>query len=152
MKKIIFVLFICLTVSVAYANETRNNCGCGLGSMIFKDDDGLLSQTLAATTNGILGNQTFGITSGTLDCKQHTTLTQNKVIKKFIAASMDNLAKDIARGNGESLATLAELMKIPAEEHYDFFSTLQSNFGKVFPSADVTHIDVFNNIVAVINS
>ena len=149
MKKIIILtLVVCFVASIAYAG-TRSNTGCGLGSLIFKDNDGLLSQTAAATTNGLLGNQTFGITSGTLDCEQHATLAQNKVIKKFVADNMDNLAKNIAMGSGESLDTLAELMDIPTEERSGFYSTLQLNFSEIFPSEDVTPVDVIENIVEV---
>src|SRR3569623_1425632 len=40
-----------------------NNVGCGVGTIIFDGQSGAAPQVLAATTNGILGNQTFGITS-----------------------------------------------------------------------------------------
>jgi len=151
MKKVVFVLtlIICFIATAVYAG-TRDNTGCGLGSLIFKDNDGLLSQTCAATTNGILGNQTFGITSGTLDCKQHTTLVQNEVIQKFVADNMDSLAQNIAMGYGESLTTLAELMEIPEQERSVFCYTLQFNFDKIFPSGDVTPIEVLHNIANVI--
>ncbi|RYZ63378.1 MAG: DUF3015 domain-containing protein, partial [Proteobacteria bacterium] len=39
--------------------------GCGLGNMIL----GKENQVFAATTNGTLGNQSFGITFGTLNCE-----------------------------------------------------------------------------------
>ena len=39
----------------------ENNVGCGLGTKLFDGDSGLAPQVLAATTNGTLGNQTFGI-------------------------------------------------------------------------------------------
>ena len=153
MKKIIVLtLVICFAASFAYANATRDNTGCGLGSLLFQEKDGLLSQTLAATTNGIFGNQTFGITSGTLGCEQHTTLVQNKEIRKFVADNMDGLAKNIAMGHGESLTTLAELMEIPAEDRDEFYYILQFNFEEIFPTEDVMAIDVIKNIAKVIES
>ena len=42
--------------------------GCGVGTMIFKGKSGLAPHVLAVTTNGTFGNQTFGMTSGTLGC------------------------------------------------------------------------------------
>ena len=150
MKKIvIFSLVLCFAATIAHAG-TRENTGCGLGSMIFQGQDGLLSQTLAATTNGICGNQTFGITSGTLDCEQHTALVQNKAIRKFVADNMDSLAKNIAMGHGESLTTLAEMMEIPNDERTEFYYTLQFNFDAIFPAADVTPLDVVKNIDSVL--
>ena len=70
MKKVLListVLFLMASGTVL-AGATRENCGCGLGTMLFDGADGLAQQVLAATTNGFLGTQTFGISSGTLDC------------------------------------------------------------------------------------
>ncbi|MDY7031384.1 MAG: DUF3015 family protein [Thermodesulfobacteriota bacterium] len=150
MKKItVLVLVICFAATFAYAG-TRENTGCGLGSMILEGEDGLLSQTLAATLNGCFGNQTFGITSGTLDCEQQTTLVQNKAIRKFVADNMDSLAKNIAMGHGESLTTLAEMMEIPNDARTEFYYTLQFNFDAIFPAADITPLDVVKNIDKVL--
>src|SRR5262245_61167540 len=44
--------------------------GCGLGSMLFGKDNSKLMQVLAATTNGIGGNQSFAIPSGTSNCTE----------------------------------------------------------------------------------
>ena len=41
--------------------------GCGLGSILFGAKPGKI-QILSGTTNGIYGNQTFGISSGTSNC------------------------------------------------------------------------------------
>ena len=51
----------------------QNMAGCGLGSMLFKDNNNTKGvQSTAATTNGIFDNQLFGITSGTLGCTGDT--------------------------------------------------------------------------------
>ena len=81
--------------------------------MVFEGQNGLISQTFAATTNGIFGNQTFGITSGTSNCEQYKTFAYNEKLNTFVADNMDNLARDIARGQGEYLNTLAVLMEVP---------------------------------------
>ena len=55
MRKILCILVVSvLTCSLAYAAGPRENCGCGLGTILFENNDGLLSQTAAATTNGLL--------------------------------------------------------------------------------------------------
>lgn len=65
---------------------------------------------------------------------------------------MDNLAKDIAKGNGEYLNTLAVLMEVKEGERTDLYRKLQSNFAKIYSSDQITHIDVINNIETVIKS
>jgi len=120
--------------------------------MLFKNNDGLLSQTAAATTNGLLGNQTFGISSGTLECNQPAELYAREQLQKFVASNMDSVAKDIARGNGESLDTLAELMQVPVEKRDTFNTQLQKNFDHIFTSAQVTEAEVIENIITVTHS
>ena len=69
----LFTLAGCLFLAVpALAQQARQNTGCGLGTVLWgeKADNSILSQTLQATTNGTFGTQTFGITSGTLECNQ----------------------------------------------------------------------------------
>jgi len=70
----------------------------------------------------------------------------NEQLNKFVADNMDNLAKDIAMGHGESLDTLVELIGVAIEERPVFCATLQTNFSEIFPSERVTHVDVLENI------
>ncbi len=48
------------------------------------------------TFNGIFGNQTFGITSGTSECERPADFASNERIQKYVADNMDQLAADIA--------------------------------------------------------
>ena len=151
MKKTIMVLAIFfLIANVAYAGSTRQNCGCGLGSMLFEGQNGLMSQTAAYTTNGTFGNQSLGITSGTLGCDSPQSFTKNETLNIFVAENMDNLASDIASGKGESLDTLAELIELPAEKRPAFFAALQGDFDRIYPSAQVTHTDVIEKIASIV--
>ena len=152
MKKLTYVVSaVLLTVvfaGVGWAVDQKN-VGCGLGTMIFKNENGLVSQTFAATTNGFIGNQTFGITSGTIDCEQYKTFTYNEKVDTFVAENMGNLARDIARGQGEYLNTLALLMDVPATQKAAFGSHLQAHFSDIYTSDKVTHSEVVKNIVVV---
>jgi hypothetical protein len=145
------VVMAVMFAGVAFA-APKNNVGCGLGYMMFKDHDGLASQTCAATFNGSFGNQTFGITSGTSECDQYKQLWANKQLNTFVAENMDNLAKDMAQGSGEYLNTLAVLMEVPEAERADFCSRLQGNFAQIYTSDQVTSVDVLKNIESVISS
>ncbi len=124
----------------AFAGQAAKNTGCGLGTVLWGDkaDGSILSQSLQATTNGTFGNQTFGITSGTLDCEQPPNLAKNDKLFNFTAGNLDSLARDIARGSGESLDTLAELMLVPQQERVAFNATLQQNFDQIFATGDET--------------
>ena len=116
---------------------------------VFEGQNGLMSQTFAATTNGTFGNQTFGITSGTSNCEQYKTFTYNEKVNTFVAENMDNLARDIARGQGEYVNTLAVLMEVPDAKKASFRSQLQAHFSDIYTSDKVTHSEVVKNILVV---
>ena len=143
MKKLALALSSALVISTASFAGVNNQTGCGLGAMIIKDDSSAVLLALQATTNGTSGNQTFGITSGTLGCKK-TKFVLNDQAAEFVAANMDTLAKEIAKGEGESIDTLAELLNIKDKE--TFASNLQANYLKIYKNKDVEMNDVLDNI------
>lgn len=119
--------------------------------MVIGDQDGLLSQGTAGVINGCFGNQTFGITFGTLGCERATDLgKRNEKLDIFIAENMDNLAVDIASGQGETLGAMAELIEVSGEKRTKLFAALQNNFEKIYPSADVSHADVTEKIITIV--
>jgi len=143
MKKLLVSLAaVAALSSVAFAGA-NSQTGCGLGSVIIKDDSSALMLALQATTNGTSGNQTFGITSGTLGCKK-TKLVMNERAEEFVASNMDILAKEISVGHGESLDTLAELLEV--QDKAAFTASLQTNYNKIYSSKSVKMADVLDNI------
>jgi len=152
MKRIFVIVFAfsLILAGTAFGQELKENVGCGLGTMIFEETkDSVAIQVLAATTNGSFGNQTFGITTGTLGCRTPAKWVSNELLNNFVAANMDTLAKDIAMGRGEALDTLAELMGVAEAKRPEFYSTLQANFQKIFTSQAVQSADIIDNIVSV---
>lgn len=162
MKKFVAVavmsLLLVFAVSLDFAaaksttsGEAKRNTGCGLGTMLFKNkaDNSTILQSLQATTNATFGNQTFGITSGTSECEQPAKFAKNDRLNEFVVANMDNLAKDIARGRGETLDAFADLMQVPVEKRAEFYQKLQANFAKVFTSENVVMANVVDNVVTV---
>jgi hypothetical protein len=147
MKKVLLtIVVLLLTVSgTAFAAYPRHNVGCGLGTMLFEGESGIIQQVLAATTNGT-GFQTLGISSGTSECDQADKLASNEELNIFVAENMDNLALDAAMGQGEYVDTLAGLMDVPESNRVEFSQILQDNFSYVFPDASVSHVDVIENI------
>jgi len=151
MKKFLVLAILLLVATPALAGQARSNTGCGLGSLMWenKSDGSVISQSLQATTNGIFGNQTFGITSGTLGCDQPANIIKNDRMLAFTADNMDLLARDIAAGNGETLDTLAELMEVPAAARPVFAATLQANFDRIFVTGEETAGVVLDRIAVI---
>lgn len=153
MKKQALFLAVALSAAGAFAAGTiRDNCGCGLGTMALGDQEPtVLSQVAATFLNGICGNQTFGISSGTLECEPHAGIASNTRVQKYVADNMDQLILDIAGGRGESLNALADLLEVPASARTGFGATLQTNFDAIFPTSNVTASEVVQNLDRVIN-
>jgi len=143
MKKLIVSIAAVAALSSAAIAGVNSQTGCGLGSMIIKDDSSAVLLALQATTNGTSGNQTFGITSGTSGCKK-TKFVMNERAEEFVASNMDQLAKEIAMGHGESVDTLAELLAVDDKEV--FASALQANYNSIYTSQNVEMADVLDNI------
>ena len=127
----------------------KRNTGCGLGYILFKDQKGKLAEILAATTNATLLNQTFGITFGTLECEDTQAVSKNEKLNRFVAENMDELAQDIARGEGMYVNTLADLMNVPEERKPEFYTKLQNNFERIFPSENVSSAHVIKAIASL---
>lgn len=103
---------------------TYGSAGCGLGSMVFGKEEGAM-QVIAATLNGT-GVQTFGITSGTSNCGK--SLFAKAEVQSFIQSNAVALENDIARGQGETLNTLNNMLGCGAE----FNGTLQQNYKNIY--------------------
>lgn len=147
MKRMIFIaLSVALVSGSAFAAKKYHAQGCGLGSMLFTEDT-LLHNVLGATTNGTSGNQTFGMSTGTLGCE---TADGKKLVNHevFIEANRVALANDIARGNGETLAGLSEMYGCNAQK---MGPVLQKNYKTIFPSAQVPAAQINNTIHKIVN-
>ncbi|WP_260259202.1 DUF3015 domain-containing protein [Vibrio intestinalis] len=151
MKKLLAVAALAATLPMSNIALADQDIGCGLGTMVFDGKSGKVFKVLGATTNGTSGNQTFGITFGTLGCDGNGTITSSEKLAMFIDGNIDNLARDIAKGEGETLATLSEVWGVQEADKAAFNALAQENFAEVFKSENVTSEEVFanlNNLVA----
>lgn len=146
-----------ISAVIAFAPMTvmaagENNIGsCGWGSKLFEGQQGIAPQVLGATTNGTSGNQTFAITSGTSGCTQDGAVSSNWKTAMLIDGNKTKLARDMAVGHGETLASLASLIGIQGKDRDTFYRVAQENFTTIFPSEDVTTSqirDSLRNVVA----
>ncbi len=152
MKKTILGMLLVSASAGAMAAGNHGPAGCGLGThVIFKDANEWHEHVLAATTNGTSGNQTFGMTSGTLGC-QDANGPLSAGVDRFLDENLEQVASDSARGEGEMLDALAELIGVEAEDESAFRAAMQRHFDVIFPSAETTSGDSYQAIVAIMSS
>ncbi len=106
--------------------------GCGLGSIVFGPKPGMI-QIVAATLNGT-GVQTFGITTGTSNCDIPEMGQQAAV---FIEVNKEIVKKDAARGNGESLESLGQILG--CTNSAKFGEMMQQNYESIFNPENSTY-------------
>lgn len=146
-------VFVLLLTAVCHAEEKASwikregfgSAGCGFGSMLMGPDG---NQILAATTNTTSGSQTFGISSGSLNCRRDQVVIVGREIPMYIEVNRMALANDAARGQGETLAGLASLMS--CDEH-DVGEILKKNYKKIFVETHMRPERIQANIIRVIS-
>lgn len=103
--------------------------GCGLGSLIIKDDNKI--QILAATLNST-GIQTLGITSGTSNCLPASKAAQLQKQKTFVQENLENLRRDMVKGDGEYLKAYAEVLGCQSQAYGSFAQFAQTEHAQLF--------------------
>lgn len=119
--------------------------GCGLGSVVFGPKTGMI-QIVAATLNGTGGNQTFGITTGTSNCDIPGMGHQAAA---FIEVNREIVSKDAARGQGETIASLASILN--CQDETAFGQNLQQNYESIFATENNSY-DVTRKILSTIEA
>lgn len=133
MKKLM-VIAVGLLMS-ASAMAAHGPAGCGLGSLLFAGKKGLVFNVLAGTVNGTSGNQTFGMSTGTLGCEDAKTATVSAV--SFIDNNLVALSNDIAKGQGLTLNAYLNLVnKTNANT-----TVLKANFSQIFAGTNAQMIN-----------
>lgn len=150
MKKIIAATALAVALPfAAVANAAPTDAGCGLGSVLLADSpDTLVFNVLGATLNMTSGNQTFGMTTGTLNCSTSNSIL---ALQTFVNDNLDTLAVDAARGEGEALTTLATIWGMDDAAKESFAKVTQANFGDVFSSDSVTAEQVLENMNRIVS-
>ncbi len=152
MKKILTFAATLVAVSTLSNTAHASSSGCGLGNILLNGNRGVASNVLAVTTNGSSGNQTFGITSGTLGCDGDDLVHSDIKLAFFVDENLDQLAKDIANGSGEYLEASANLLGVKEGDKVHFFSVMQNNFSNIFSSENAQTVDVIAAISKVLES
>lgn len=135
------VVALPLCATGVWAENPDNGPGCGLGKLAWADyghQKSIGPQVMMATTNGTFGTQTFGISSGTSGCTNDGTIFAEHKVNVFAAANYDSLSQEMARGGGEHLASLADLMGVPEKKRPEFFALAQAQYASLVASGDNT--------------
>lgn len=168
MKRFLVVVIAACVSMTAFAQEAKKNTGligssvdkggqsdaygmggCGLGSVLFGETESRGGQILAATTNGIYGNGTFGMSSGTSNCvpdNSASSAAMRKNMDMFVTANRESLANDIAKSNGETIVAISNIMGCKDSAYLG--AKLQSRYETIFSSKeDATVSDnMFNTV------
>jgi Protein of unknown function (DUF3015) len=141
---------VVLLSSAAAVAAPYGVAGCGLGSIILKNEPTGAAQILAATLNSLFGNQTFGITTGTLNCGPAAADQVTQRTQVFVEANREVLAKDISRGQGETIVNLAAIAGCGNADAVG--ATLQGKFGTIFPSEQTPSTEVTKSLLETLKS
>jgi len=142
MKKALSKVALALSLTVmaasgAQAYSTQDAAGCGVGTLIFKDQHGLIFNLLATTTNGILFgtvSQTFGI----LNCPADASVSGK--IASFIDFNKQQLAIEVAQGKGDRLAALVEMYGVKQADRQAAIAALKANQIAIFSQQSTSAI------------
>jgi hypothetical protein len=108
MKLVMMFVAVFAIAAPAFASDGGGSDGCGLGWQVTQKKS-FLATTTRATTNGVVP-PTFGMTSGTIGCDQHTFAKNEMPAVNMVATNQDAILIDIAAGGGEHLAALGQAM------------------------------------------
>ena len=142
MKKnlVLGAVFAAALFAVSPAMAIDSTGGCGLGSMAWRGQSGIIPQVLAMTTNGIFLN-TIGVTLGTSGCDPNGRVTggTGKLVLAVIENNMEQFAMDASAGRGETIDTIAGLLEVDSKE---LGARAQQNFAYLFTDENVEAVDL----------
>lgn len=120
------LLLVAIPIESVLAANPDNGPGCGLGKLAWSDykhPKNIAPQVMMATTNG-----TFGISFGTSGCTNDGQVMAARKPDMFVASTFESLSEDLAREQGEPLASLGTMMGVSVEHQPAFFSLAQDRY------------------------
>jgi hypothetical protein len=154
MRRLVLIAALFLSTTALAADSTMGalkgggaygTAGCGLGSMAFGSQPGAI-QIVAATLNGT-GIQTFGITTGTSNCGSGVMAAGTK---NFVEANREVLAKDMSRGQGETIGALTVMAGCSNSQAVG--AALQSRYSTIIPSEKASSQEIADKLLETLKA
>lgn len=146
MKNIIIGLIALVSASSVMAGDSSS--GCGMGWQVAP------RQSLVSSTTRTIVNATFsstiGMTLGTSGCARHSIVQNDKKGIHFAEANLNQLALEMARGNGEFVTSFASVFG--CQNSKAFGSMVKANYEVVLPSEKTSGVELYNNVKAQIKN
>ena len=139
-----FLLLATLVLLPTFA-MADSSTGCGLGSMIWRKNS-IVSALFRATTNHSFSSQLFGITTGTSGCSQHSIVKRDMYPVYYAEANLPELRYEMAQGQGEYVATFAEVLGCSPAAQVEFTAWAQSSYPKLFSNAKANSQDFLKGL------
>ncbi len=122
-----------LAIGLPFQLFADSSVGCGLGQIVAKKNS-LISATTRSITNATFSSQLFGITSGTSGCSQHSLVMIPQEAVQFATLHQDEIKRDTAQGEGESLAALAHGLGCNDQGYKNLTNQMQDKYDDLFDS------------------
>lgn len=149
MKKIL-CLSIAALLTAQSAQAIDSTGGCGLGSMAWRGQSGIIPQVAAMTTNATFLN-TIGVTLGTSGCDPNGRVTggTGKLVLAVIENNMEQFAMDVSAGKGETIDTIAGILNVDSDK---LGIAAQQNFVYLFMDENTEAVDLTLKIMELANA
>jgi hypothetical protein len=131
--------------SLALAESPGGSDICGLGWQVTQKKSFLATST-RSTTN-VFVPPTFGMTSGTIGCSQHSIAKRDESAAIYAVTNYEPLKMELAEGRGEYVEGFARTLGCSDQVVPDFGKAIQ---GKYKGLNDSTGIELFDEIKAEI--
>lgn len=125
---------------------------CGIGAALFPGH-----KVLAVTSNVIWDIGTTAVTSAT--ASPETCSGKSATAAKFILDSYESLAEETARGEGEHLAALLNILEVKDADRAAVISSLRTQMAQQVSAADYTSTDklqkssdYYTSVMAALNA
>lgn len=99
---------------------------------------GISVASCTVVTDPTKASSDFSSSSSGGSSKKDGALQEEKKLSDFATVNFERLKKDMAAGNGEHLAALATLLRVPQEQQPAFFAFTQEKFPVLCPSGKAT--------------
>lgn len=146
MKNLLIGLFALLSATSVFAADSSS--GCGMGWEVAPKQS-LVSSSTRSLVNATFSNS-IAMTLGTSGCQKHSIVYNETKGIHFAEANMNQLAIEMARGNGEFVQGFASVFG--CQNSTAFGSMVQAKYEQVLPSEKTSGVELYNNVKAQIKN